>query len=236
MPPYDSTPRLINLGSIPAIPELSWSIQRRLERSQLLCAEPGKHKGRKRRHRREVSTKRYLAMLAALEEGTRAIHAERDRIAPWKELVESDLAECPAWLASMRAQARSLAALARKHGPASGWGLEQRLPRERWETTWTPYYVPKKAEKCWRWWRALMIALSRLLLRLTRALASMVPLHRTLRDGPSPNGERPVSKQKEQILSSGVEGPKIEPLWEYLARLEGTWGESSLRGGANEAA
>jgi hypothetical protein len=143
------------------------------------CRGKDKTPGRKRRWRREVQTKQSLAWLAALARGER-VPCGRARLPySFRALVHDYIADCPRGLLTMRAQARHLYELATKHGPASGWGVPQ-PPRDGAAAEHaTPWWVPKAGEKCWRWWRHVVLELARLLQKIGSWLASLVPPHRT---------------------------------------------------------
>jgi len=177
---YPKTVRVNNLGVAPAIPVYRAPLAARLASSVRQCRDERKHRGRARRHRREVQTRQDAGWLLALRSGAGRVRDGGGRSYELRALLAADLRAHPGWLRSLQAQARNLAMLAERHGPRSGWGLRQSAGSEQGNPTWTPYYVPKAAERCWRYWRRVCRALRAVLRALARALSIAVPLHRSL--------------------------------------------------------
>jgi hypothetical protein len=190
MEAYTSTRPIINLGSAPDVPELIWTFDRRKRMSLRQCVGKPRYRGRARRHRREVITRQALALLA--NQPVKGVDLGTHQGAPltMRTLLYASIPNAPSWALALRMQGRALAQLAQRHGPESGWGIAQPQPAPESATTWTPFYVPKKAEKCWRWWRRVVLFLVRVLTTLARAWSRLVPLHRQRLEGTTDERER----------------------------------------------
>jgi len=205
MPPYTKPAAIINLGPAPEVPTLRWSLVERLDKSRRAVArpvppevierrrerfrrrgskrEPSLHPGRGRRHRREVRTRQLLALLAGqlAERGCEArvnLHGHTIH-----ELLYAPIPDAPSWALALRMQGRELLSLAKQHGPASGWGMPQPTEESETSSKWTPYYIPKRSERCWRWWRLVVLFLMRVLTTLAAAWWRLIPLHRQRLEG-----------------------------------------------------
>lgn len=196
---YTNRYGVINNGSAPSIPTYRRTFEQRRALSMQQCEDPGPHKGRARRWRRELQSRATLDWLASLAAGERHQPKRGTGLYSLRELLDGGSAERPAWVRSMQHQARNLHQLAERHGPASGWGIAQPPSGAAGNPKWTPYWTPKKAEKNWRWWRRVALTLRHLLDVLSRALLETVPVHRQLseqvtaeknpRSSPNPQGE-----------------------------------------------
>jgi hypothetical protein len=183
MEAYTTSPELINLGAAPAVPALRWSLDARLAMSRRQCAAPVKHRGRARRHRREVISRQLLAFAGGTPVAGAELRTGDGRAVTLHELLHAPIPNAPRWALALRMQGRALLDLVVRHGPASGWGLPQPTTAAETAARWTPYYVPKKSERCWRWWRLAALFLAKVLRTLARAWWQLVPLHR-----PAPGG------------------------------------------------
>lgn len=205
MAQYTETPAIINLGSAPPIPDLAWSVEDRLALSRRQCErtvsaevmeerrarlrargskrEPSAHPGRGRRHRREVRTRQGLDFIAGRP--APAVEGQRAELGGHTihELLYAPIPNAPSWALALRMQGRELLDLVKRHGPVSGWGLPQPAAGSERNPKWTPFYIPKKSEGCWRWWRQALLFLIRVLVLLARAWWRLVPLHRTRPEG-----------------------------------------------------
>lgn len=217
---YTSRPRTVNLDAAPAVPQMVWSFERRRDMSLERCRDERKHKGRARRHRREVNVRDSLDYLAALRRGEPCILVPGARRRSLNEVLAYQGPDAPRWVLHMQDQARRLIQLATKHGPASGWGIVQPERKRHALKQWTPYWVPKTAEKCWRWWRACVLTLARLLVRLARALDSLVPLHRAPREA-TPAEERHVKVERRVTTSYVGAGTSASWIGDLLGRVLG---------------
>ena len=180
MQAYPTEGPVNNLHAAPAVPVYRRTFEERRALSLQRCADAGPHKGRARRWRRETQTKQTLAWLARLAAGAPAVARGPGRAYSLRELLQGGGPERPQWVRAAQEEATRRAYLAEKHGPASGWGIAQPEAGAVGNPKWTPYYVPKAAEKGWRWWRAVCLALARVLGVLARWLGCVVPLHRQL--------------------------------------------------------
>jgi len=211
MQAYTRAAAIINLGVAPEVPSLRWSLSARLDKSRRAVArpvppevmerrrerlrrrgskrEPSAHPGRGRRHRREVITRQLLAFLA----GRPVERAGEERASldgrSIHELLYAPIPDAPSWALALRMQGRALRALVERHGPASGWAQAQPTAGSESSPRWTPYYVPKRSEGCWRWWRRAALFLVRVLTTLARAWWRLIPLHRQRLEGTTA-GER----------------------------------------------
>ncbi len=189
MEAYTKTAAIINLGAAPAVPHLGWSLDARLSLSRRQCTAPGPHRGRGRRHRREVITRQLLAFVAGGAVPGAELRSADGRRVSLRELLHAPIPDAPRWALALRMQGRALLDLVVKHGPASGWGVAQPAAAAAGNPRWTPYYVPKKSERAWRWWRLAALFLVRVLTQLARAWWKLVPLHRQRLEGTTA-GER----------------------------------------------
>jgi len=223
MEAYTKPATIINLGAAPEVPALRWPLSARLDKSRREVArplaagvmerrrerlrrrgskrEPSAHPGRGRRHRREVITRQLLAFLA----GRPVERAGEERASlgghTIHELLYAPIPDAPSWALALRMQGRALRALVERHGPASGWALAQSAAGSESNPRWTPYYVPKRSEGCWRWWRLAALFLVRVLTTLARAWWRLVPLHRQRLEGTT------AEKRGEVLLAP----PLVEP-------------------------
>jgi len=223
MQPYTKSAAVINLGSAPMVPHLGWSLDARLAMSHRQCAapvpaavmeerrarflargskrKPSQHPGRGRRHRLEVRTRQLLDIVAGrpgayVGELAGDLHGHSIH-----ELLHAPIPNAPRWALALRMQGRALLDLVVRHGPASGWGIPQPTVGPERASRWTPYYVPKKSERCWRWWRLAALFLVRVLTTLARAWWKLVPLHRE-----APGGTT-AGKRGEVLLASQLVEP-----------------------------
>ncbi|HMH76277.1 MAG TPA: hypothetical protein VK547_06595 [Candidatus Udaeobacter sp.] len=215
---YPTVVGVFNLAVAPPVPELVMSYEERRALSIARCRGKEKTPGRSRRWRREVQTKQSLAWLAALQAGER-VPCGRARLAfTLRELTQDYIPSCPRGLLRVREQARRLVALALAHGPASGWGKAQPIREGAAGIHATPWWVPKASEKCWRWWRQVVLHLASLLALIARWLLSVVPLHRPPL-GTGPNGEEAESRaayDREAVTGcrdQAAPGVGVAPLW-----------------------
>ena len=224
MEAYPKTARVNNLGLAPALPVYRAPLGPRLASSVRQCRGEWKHKGRARRQRREVQTRQDVAWLAGLRSGAGRVSDGGGRSYALRVLLGTDWRTLPGWHRSLLAKARNLVTLAERHGPRSGWGLRQGAAGEQGNPKWTPYYVPKAAERCWRFWRRVCRALRAVLRALARALSHAVPLHRSLLE------QEPAGKDQSSSLEAPAErvpvyrdhsaqpwGPALERLRQRLA-------------------
>lgn len=211
MEAYTERTSLINLGAAPTVPAFAASLEARLGMSRRLCAqpvpaevmdrrraqlrargskrEPSLHPGRGRRHRREVVTRQLLDFLAETPVEGAELRDGRGRRVSFHALLHAPIPNAPRWALALRMQARALLDLAKRHGPASGWGIAQPLAPRDLVPKWTPYYIPRKSERAWRWWRQVALFLVNVLTTLARAWWRLIPLHRTRLEGTTA-GER----------------------------------------------
>jgi len=150
---YPKQGRKLNIHVAPAVPVYRLQLAARLAYSERQCRDQGKHKGRARRHLREVQTRQAAACLEGFRSGAERVSDGGGRSYSLAELLRGPLVGHPGWARSLQTHSRNLVTLAEKHGPASGWGIPQSAAREVGNPNWTPYFVPKAAERCWRWWR-----------------------------------------------------------------------------------
>jgi len=200
---YQKTPGVNNLGLAPTVPASARSFEQRRDFSLRQCRRDGTHRGRARRWRREVQTRDALAHLAGLRAGTVRVSDGAGRQLTLAELLLGGGAGRAAWVRSMQTQARNLLALAERHGPASGWGIAQPPAGAVGNPKWTPYWVAKRAERCWRYWRRVTRALRALLGTLARAWWKVVPLHRALLDQGLARREESFKLSKEPETPTG---------------------------------
>jgi len=175
---YPKTATVNNNAAAPTLPVYRRTFEERRALSMRQCEAPGPHRGRKRRQRREVQTKQSLAWLAGLDTGAPAGARGPSRAYSLRELLDGGGPERPQWVRAAQIELRHRLYLAETHGPASGWGIAQPPADAKGNPKWTPYYVPKAAEKCWRWWRRVTLAAMELAATLARWLLHAVPLHR----------------------------------------------------------
>ena len=200
MEAYPKTARVNNIGVAPALPVYRRTFEERRALSMQQCErpvseetmerrraalrargsarEPSLHPGRARRHRWETQTKQSLAWLAGLQTGAPSGSRGPSRAYSLRELLDGGGPERPQWVRAAQLELARRLTLAERHGPASGWGIAQPEAGAKGNPKWTPYYVPKAAEKCWRWWRRLTLAAGELAATLARWLLQAVPLHR----------------------------------------------------------
>jgi hypothetical protein len=190
---YTTTTVNRNIGLAPAIPVYRAPLVARLAASVRQCRGDGKHRGRARRHRQEIKTRQALAWLADLRSGAARVSDGRGQSYGLGDLVRGSMLGRPGWARSLQAQARNLVTLAERHGPRSGWGIRQTQTAEPGNAHWTPYYIPRAAERCWRYWRKVCQALRVVLRALARALGEVIPLHRSLLDQDRNGGEQSSS-------------------------------------------
>lgn len=176
---YLTAASVFNLLCTPQLPRLVWNYGRR-------AARFGEHNGRykhgrgsKRRRKRDYQVRDALLVCERLLAGELVQLGPRRLRRTYRELVLDPLPEASAVVSTTRAFARRLMDAVGKHGPASGWGVQQPTRVGRGAHLWTPYEIPKKSEKCWRWWRHACRELFRVLLHLDALLSSMIPLHAT---------------------------------------------------------
>lgn len=164
----------------PTLPELRATFAARLK---VMGKRNGRWKhgrGTKRRHRREVDSKRRLELIALWASGATTFPGHDGR--HWS-IAEMLAAHIPKAARFARNVQRHLAAAwfwVRHFGPDAGWGVAQPVPEAGREKKWTPYEVPKQSEACWRWWRNMARAVLNLARMLARALGKPIPLHRAL--------------------------------------------------------
>jgi len=168
---YPKQGRKLNIHVAPAVPVYRLQLAARLAYSERQCRDQGKHKGRARRHLREVQTRQAAAWLEGFRSGAERVSDGGGRSYGLAELLRGPLVGHPGWARSLQTHSRNLVTLAEKHGPASGWGIPQSAAREVGNPNWTPYFVPKAAERCWRWWRKVYRALRVALRALARVLS-----------------------------------------------------------------
>jgi hypothetical protein len=114
----------------------------------------------------------------------------------WRELVHARIDGRAPALYELRVLARRLMDQVTAWGPVRGWGVPQPMRSGPGVEKWTPYYVPKKQEPCWRQWRRVRIELMRVLLLLARWWGLLIPPHRAprdRRDAPESRSTTPVS-------------------------------------------
>jgi hypothetical protein len=174
---YRTSHAAINTLVAPELPTLTWSYDQRAARFGALNRQGWSDgSGMKRRHRRELSTQSALRWRGELLAGELHI-VGRDRLRrSWRELMHAHVIGRAPALYDLRAKIGRLLDQVVKHGPASGWGVEDPhfgTPGHRH----VRYIVPKASEKCWRWWRARARELRRLVLLLDRLYETLVPAH-----------------------------------------------------------
>ena len=184
------TPAGVNNPDVaPTVPVLLWSYAQR----RALFGENNPSfthgRGRKRRHRRELDTRGGLAQREAILLERATWTGEDGVKRSWRELIYSRLEGRAPYLLGLRARARTLMGQISAHGPASGWGVAQPLDGCEQNSKWTPYEVPKRSEKCWRWWRARRLDLARLMQTLGWLWGKAVPAHRTASRQDPPVGQ-----------------------------------------------
>lgn len=183
---YTSAPAVNNPDVAPAVPELARTYEQRApmfgERNPNF-----KHgRGRARRWRREVDTRRGLEHRTAVLVERETFRGADGVTRTWRELMFTPLDGRAPFLLGLRARAGALMDQITAHGPASGWGVPQPVDGSERNSKWTPYEVPKASEKCWRWWRARRIELARTLRALGWLWGKPIPSHRTAPSGTSP--------------------------------------------------
>lgn len=223
MPAYTKTPRVNNIGLAPAIPVYRLALAERIAASVRRCRDKGKHLGRARRHRREVQTRQAALWLEGLRSGAERVSDGGGRTYSLGELLRGPLLDHPGWARSLQHQARNLVTLAERHGPASGWGLRQDRAGEVGNPKWTPYYVPKAAERCWRYWRVVCRALRRALRGLARVLSRgpSTPLAPTepTRDGRDESREHRGAEKRLPVYRDHSAEPWAEAAEQLRLRL-----------------
>jgi hypothetical protein len=167
-----------NPDAAPAVPTYRWSYEQRARLFGNHNPEFKTGRGRARRWRRELSTRAGLRAIHAVMAGERGLTDAVRLTHTTRELLYAPLDGRTAPVLYARERVRTLLDQLVKHGPASGWGIPQPVRSERSAAKWTPYVVPKTAEKCWRWWRARVRALLALLRHLDALWRKPVPLHR----------------------------------------------------------
>lgn len=181
----------------PALPHLHWSLKRRLAMSRRQCADDRPHQGRARRQRREIRTRRSLTWRADVLSGAVTFPDAHDEGRTWAELIYSPIDGPAPALRALRARARLLMDRVSTHGPTSGWGIAQPPPTDRTREKWTPYYVPKLCEKSWRWWRAQLFDLRRVLRLIASWWWRLVPPHRNAPRGTPAEEQRSSTSAEE---------------------------------------
>jgi len=176
--PYRNPARLAPLaGAPPPLPRLRWSYEQRARMFGALNPRYVHRRGTARRWRRELKTQRALDWRRDLLAGGELL-LQRDRLhRPWRELMYSrHRGRAPAvW--DLRAKIRRRLDLVVRHGPASGWGVQDPGFELAPGHSYVRYVVPKASEKCWRWWIALSRELRQLVLLLDRLWDVLVPPH-----------------------------------------------------------
>lgn len=219
MEAYPSTAAVNNPSVPPAVPALVWTYEQR--RRAFVDQNPSFTHGRgsKRRQRREVDTRQGLERRSEvlLE---RATWQGADGVKrTWRELVYAPLEGRAPYLLGLRARARTLMNQITAHGPASGWGVAQPLDGHERNSKWTPYTVPKRSEKCWRWWRAKRLELARLLKALGWLWGKPVPAHRTASTPSTAVGEPETSPVAPEQHPTRYRDRSAEPWAAAAARL-----------------
>lgn len=224
MQAYPSTAALNKPDVAPAVPVLIRTYQ---ERAQLF----GEHnpsfkhgRGTKRRHRREVDTRQGLDARAAILRGAQTFPGADGVARTWRELIHANLDGRPPFLVGLRARARRLMDQISEHGPASGWGIAQPVAGAERNPKWTPYEVPKRSEKCWRWWRARRIELARLLRALAWLWGRAVPAHRTAHEGTPPVRQEKLPSSCLNVERTRYRDRSAEPWAAAAARLRSRLG------------
>jgi hypothetical protein len=139
------------------------------QRAQLFGAlnESWQHgRGQKRRQRRELVTQGVIDWRSALLAGATELTLERARrrrlLNPWRVLMHARIVGRAPAIYDLRAKVRARLDALVKHGPWSGWGVEDPHYGKEQAHSYARYVVPKTSEKVWRWWRALAVELFRL--------------------------------------------------------------------------
>lgn len=161
-----------------AVPELVWSYARRL--SMMGERNPRfKHgRGRARRWRREIDTRKGLEHRAAVLTGAATFRGADGAAHTWRELVHGRIEGRAPALHDLRRLAKHHMDRVTTLGPARGWGLPQPVRSGPGSDKWTPYVVPKASEECWRQWRRARLELVRVLHLLARWWGLLIPPHR----------------------------------------------------------
>ena len=175
---YTSRTPESNPDAAPAVPVYRWSYEQRAACFGEKNPEFTTGRGRQRRWRRELSTRAGLQAVRAIMAGERGLTDSVRLTHSTRELLYAPLDGRGAPVVFARARVKTLLDGVAAHGPASGWGIPQPVRSERSAAKWTPYLVPKAAEKCWRWWRARVRALLALLRHLDALWRKPVPPHR----------------------------------------------------------
>jgi len=179
MQAYTERPHVNNSDVPPPVPTYRWTLDERIEMSKRQCPKGTPHKGRGRRFRREVKTRQALTWLRDLHAGTLSFRGQDGANYTLTDLLTGPLAGRHGPVLPFRARVKDLLRQIGAHGPASGWGLPQPFGHGAKSLHWTPYMIPKAGEKCWRWWRARVLALARVLRGLAWLWGKVVPLHRS---------------------------------------------------------
>jgi len=198
-----------------AVPELVWSYGRRL--SMMGEKNPRfKHgRGRARRWRREVDTRKGLEHRAAVLAGTASFRGADGELHGWRELVHARIDGRAPALYELRVLAKRLMDHVTAWGPARGWGVPQPVRSGPGVEKWTPYVVPKASEECWRQWRRARLELVRVLHLLARWWGLLIPPHRAprdRRDAPESRSTTPAS-----LPQSGTRYRDQSGGWEAVA-------------------
>ena len=200
----------------PPVPTYRWTYEQRVAASKRQTGQQGKHKGRARRHMRECQARQLQARAAEIRTEPILYRGPDGQTITLAEILAAPLDGRHGAVVAMRRRAKELDALITRHGPASGWGIAQPLQDEAWNPKFTPYMIPKAAEKCWRWWRSKVRALGRVLRGLVWLWWKPVPPHRTLpASTPGEEAGRGRCALGPEPLN-GVQGPVRMP-WETLA-------------------
>src|SRR5262249_29946137 len=105
-----------------------------------------------------------------------------------------------------------------KYGPAAGWAIRQPVKDGPGAEKWTPYYVPKASERCWRYWRTGVIFLALVLSSLLRAWPRVVPLHRQGLEVTTNDEKAGVPPEKAVEITTRCRDQKPEALLALLKR------------------
>lgn len=168
-----------NPNAAPAVPSYRWSYERRARMFGERNPEFSTGRGRARRWRRELSVRAGLRAVAAVLAGDRTLTSALRLDHSPRALLYAPLDGRGAPVVFARERVKTLLDALATHGPGSGWGIPQPPPAPAREAKWTPYEVPKRAEKNWRWWRARLRALLNLMRHLDALWRKPVPLHRS---------------------------------------------------------
>lgn len=149
-----------------------WSYEQRAPLFGALTDRYKHGRGLRRREKRELDTEGIARFRRALLADATELHLHGVRrlrlINPWRVLMHAPLAGRSLAVHDLRAKIRVRLDALVKHGPWSGWGVEDPLYGKQRAHSYARFIVPKTSEKVWRWWRALARALYRLVGLLDR--------------------------------------------------------------------